>query len=65
MTCETFWDEKEKLNKISKVNINLKFCFQWFAMIFLSYWETKGVLQLVDYNKTLSNSKLKDFNGTF
>ena len=27
MTCEYFWDEKEKLNKISKININPNILF--------------------------------------
>ena len=46
MTCEFFWDEKEKLNKISKFDINLKFCFQWFAMIFFVVLGKKGCLAI-------------------
>ena len=42
MTCEYFWDEKEKLNKILKLNVKLKFCFQWSAMLFFVVLGNKG-----------------------
>ena len=48
MTCEFFWDEKEKLNKISKFNINLNFVYTLVENFFKKHFKTTQKLSKIE-----------------